>query len=487
MIKTKDNELKKFKRILIILFVSNVVLLITYKTYLFPILIKITSAKVDNIDVQYYSKIFNNLHFVIIAFIILITLVLVYYEKIKRYLLNVLLNNNLLIFCIAFNIFFQLLLLIFVTTQPISDSKHHIDNANRLYETRSYINSSGNLTAFWTIGLPAYLVFLKIISSDFITSAKLINILISSGLIIVCYNIFRRYLDLKSLNIFLILFTLFPNNLFSSNVILTDYPFTLLLWSSIFLLLKMKQSSRLIYPILTGILLACASYLRPAGIILPLVFAGILIFYLYPARIRNAFLMLIIFILFLLPWGVRNFNIFHTIVPISTNGGYIFLMGNHEASSGGVNFDFEYNLSNPNEAEESKKAYIKAFNDIINNPIESIVRIPKKLIQTYYRGDSSITWAFKLFEKDIPSVIISAIFYLTNLFFYSIILINILVFFIHRKKINLTKYVELFIITIYIFLILIVYVGSERYHIPLIPIHIFLVAKYFESKSMSIV
>lgn len=73
MIKTKDNELKKFKRILIILFVSNVVLLITYKTYLFPILIKITSAKVDNIDVQYYSKIFNNLHFVIIAFIILIT------------------------------------------------------------------------------------------------------------------------------------------------------------------------------------------------------------------------------------------------------------------------------------------------------------------------------------------------------------------------------------------------------------------------------
>jgi hypothetical protein len=197
--------------------------------------------------------------------------------------------------------------------------------------------------------------------------------------------------------------------------------------------------------------------------------------------------MLIIFILFLLPWGVRNFNIFHTIVPISTNGGYIFLMGNHEASSGGVNFDFEYNLSNPNEAEESKKAYIKAFNDIINNPIESIVRIPKKLIQTYYRGDSSITWAFKLVEKDIPSVIISAIFYLTNLFFYSIILINILVFFIHRKKINLTKYVELFIITIYIFLILIVYVGSERYHIPLIPIHIFLVAKYFESKSMSIV
>lgn len=473
-------SLTKFKNVLILLFISNIVFLCIYMFYLLPVVTKITSAKSDPMDVQYYWNIFSNMHYAVLVVIIIVLIIITFYEKIKRYLLNVLSNNNLLIFCIFANIAIQLLLLIFVTTQPISDSKHHIDNANLLFTTGSYINSYGNPTAFWTVGLPAYLVLLKFFTSDFILAAKLLNIIISSGLIFFSYQIFKEYLNIRSLNIFLIIFTLFPNNLLSSNIILTDYPFTLLLWFSIFLLLKMKQNSLLLFPLSIGILLGCATYLRPAGVMLPLIFAGIIFFSRYPARLRNASILLNIFLLILLPWGIRNFNLFHNIVPVSTNGGYIFLMGNHEKSNGGVNFNFEYNFSNPNEVEESNKAYAKAFEDIINNPIESIIRIPKKLIQTYYRGDSSITWAFKLVKKEIPPVIISAIFFITNLLFYLILLLNIFVIFLLRKKINMTKYIELFVVIIYMFLILIIFVGSERYHVPLIPIHIFLAAKYFE-------
>ena len=155
-------------------------------------------------------------------------------------------------------------------------------------------------------------------------------------------------------------------------------------------------------------------------------------------------------------------------------------MGNHKNWTGGVNFDFEYNFSNPNEAEESRKAFARGFNDVINNPIQSLVRIPQKFLHTYYRGDSSITWGFKVTKKYLPDFVKSLIFYITNLMFYTIILLNIYIVFLFRKEINFKKYAELLIISIYIFLIIMVFVGSERYNIPLLPVHFFLVAKYFE-------
>ena len=192
--------------------------------------------------------------------------------------------------------------------------------------------------------------------------------------------------------------------------------------------------------------------------------------------------MLTVFLSIMLPWGIRNFNVFHSIVPVSTNGGYIFLMGNHKNSSGGVNFNFEYIFMNPDEAEESRKAYSRAFRDILNNPMQSLIRVPKKILHTYYRGDSSITWGFKKTEENFPSLLKSIIFYLTNLMFYFIILLNIYVILLRRKEINFKKYTELIVLSIYIFLIMIIFVGSERYHIPLLPIHIFLAAKYFEAR-----
>lgn len=477
-----NRYLSYFKNILILLLLSNLIFLFIYKIYLQSFVIEITSSKKDIMDVEYYKVIFNNLEYAVIIVIVFIGIVLVGFEKIKNYFIKTLSNNNLLVFCIITSITIQLLLILFITPVPISDSKHHINNANLLYESGSYINSTGNLTAFWTVGLPAYLVFLKSFSSNFILTAKLLNILISTGLIIFCYFVFKNYLTPYALNLFLIILTFFPNNLLSSNNILTDYPFAFFLWGSVLMMFKMHKKSSVALPVLIGLFFAFASYLRPAGIILPFIFGGILLLKKYTAGRINCFIMLTVFLLIMLPWGIRNYNLFHSFVPVSTNGGYIFLMGNHKNSSGGVNFNFEYNILNPNEADESRKAYSRAFNDILNNPFKSLVRFPRKILYTYYRGDSSVTWGFKQVEENIPGIITSLIFYVTNLLFYFIILLNIYMIFSYRKRINFKKYSELCVLSIYMFLILIVFVGSERYHIPLIPVHIFLVAKYFDSK-----
>lgn len=472
--------LNNFKNILKLIILSNLLFLVIYKVFLHSFLIHIVYGKEDIIDIKYYSTIFDNLEYAIILVTILVFSLLIYYNRLKN--IFYLPNRKILFFCIGSTIVIQLVLLLILTPVPISDSKHHIDNANLLYETGTYINSAGNQTAFWTIGLPAYLAFLKSFSADFILTAKLINILLSIGLIISCYFVFKNYLTPRALNVFLIIFTFFPNNLFSSNIILTDYPFAFFLWASILIMFIISNKASLWLSVLMGIFCALASYLRPIGIVLTFIFAVILFFKYYPIGINNSLVMFTVFILILLPWGIRNFNLFHSIVPVSTNGGYIFLMGNNKNSSGGVNFNFEYNFMNPDEAEESKKAYSEAFSDILNNPLQTLIRLPQKILHTYYRGDSSITWGFKKTEENLPALIRSIIFYLTNLMFYLIILLNIYIILLRRKEINFKKYTELIVLSFYIFLMLIVFVGSERYHIPLLPIHIFFAAKYFEAQ-----
>ena len=197
--------LSNFKNILKLIILSNLLFLVIFKVFSQSILIHIISGKEDIVDIEYYTGIFKNLEYTIIIVTILIFIILISYNRLKN-ILN-LPNRKILFFCIGSTIVIQLALLFILTPEPISDSKHYIDNANLLYETGTYVNSAGNLTAFWAVGLPAYLVFLKSFSADFIFTAKLINILLSIGLIISCYFVFKNYLTPRALNIFLIIFT----------------------------------------------------------------------------------------------------------------------------------------------------------------------------------------------------------------------------------------------------------------------------------------
>jgi len=153
-------------------------------------------------------------------------------------------------------------------------------------------------------------------------------------------------------------------------------------------------------------------------------------------------------------------------------------MGNHSNSNGNVNFNFKYDVSKPNEVEESLKAYSKGFESIIDDPLQAIVRSFKKIFFAYIRGDSSITWSLKKTENNINPVFLSYAFFLTNYFFYVIILFSFFSFYSLFKKDSsklnsILKYVYIFFISL-----IIIYVGGERYLIPILPIHFFLASNF---------
>ncbi len=473
----KSNQ-KKSKYLLAILIIVNISFLFLYELFFKIIFLEKIAYHPEEISIYYYSSIFENLHiaiiFVILCLIIVYALIGRFNEIINRYSEK----KHVLYIAITANVIIQFAILLFIKTEPISDSIYYINQAERFLSTGNYINETGDKTAFWPVGLPAILSVLNVLTENPLLLFKIFNVLVSTLTIIILDNVFRDKLTKKQRIIFLFLYVLFPNNLFSVNTILTDFPFTLLLW--LVILIVQKDLKFLYGIIIIGVITALMSYLRPTALLFPLIF--FLYYYkkhTFDIAVKKTSIIVFTVFLLLSPWIYRNYVVFDSFVPIATNGGFNFLMGNHKYSNGGLNFNFDYDISNPNEVQEERKAYKKGINDIIENPVKALLRIPLKIFHSYKRGDSSVTWSLKKTENEIHPIFLSIVFYFTNLFFFIIIILSI----IPLYKILINKYEGNFflllkIIFVFFVLIIAIYVGGERYIIPIIPIHFFAASKF---------
>lgn len=460
------------------LIASNILFLLLFQYSLKPKLLTKLSNNPELIDIPYYYSIIQSLHFAIILVLFILIIILLFKGWIRTFFDYLSSIKNIVYYFIGLNVTIQLILFFSIDTIPISDSKYYIEHAQRLTATGNYLNELGSKTAFWPVGLPALLAGMKFLFGDFIIAIKLFNIFINSSLILLLYKLFQKELTNKQMLLFLLAYTLFPNHLFSANVILTDFIFSFLFWLVLLLIVKRDNSFYLI--VIVGIAIGIMCYFRPTALVMPLLL--FLIWYKKDgfkfSAGRIVFISFII-LLTLSPWIYRNYKVFQDFVPVSTNGGFNFLMGNHVNANGGLNFDFEYDHFN-NEVDESNKAYKKALNDIVDNPINSLIRIPLKIFHSYKRGDSSITWALKNTSNRINEILLSIIFYITNGMFYLFVIISI-VSYLRIKKIihNQALRWALNLTLIYFITLLILYVGNERYVITIVPIHLFYFSRNF--------
>jgi 4-amino-4-deoxy-L-arabinose transferase-like glycosyltransferase len=331
------------------------------------------------------------------------------------------------------------------------------------------------------VGYPAYLALLKLLFGNTILAARVLNIVITLGLVIASVVVFRPWLGPRERIVFILICAFLPNLVFSANVLLSDYLFALLLWLAVLIYLQRERFP--VSLIAVGFLLAVMSYIRPVGLLLPLVFLYSL-WREHDLKVYrfSALAGLLVFVATLAPWTVRNYSVFHTLVPVSTNGGYNFLMGNRCGAPGGVNHDFPYGRENSNEAEESAKAVTAGIHEIVRHPGEAFVRLAAKVFELYRRGDSSLSWALKRTENPLPPFLLSFLFCTTNIISYFIVYISILTL-VGRFVFKNSPPIPSVVVHIFCCFILVtlVFVGSERYLIPIFPVHLFLFAQFLST------
>ncbi len=467
-----------FKQIFFSLLILSVCFLFIYHFYLKELLLNYFRRSPDYLDKNYYSGIFNNLEYSISFSLIILFFVGFYSDKILLRIKGLSLNK-LFFYLISFQCLIQILNIFLIDTIQHSDASFYLIYGKKLAETGNYLSPQGYPTAFWPIGVPAMIAFFVKLGLEPAISFQILNIILSALTLLVLYKIFSRLLSKEQLKYFLIIYVLYPNNLFSTQSVLTEIPFIFLVCLSLLLFIKAEEINYKVLMLIIGVIIGIATLIRANSILFVLIFAILILKYFNKEKIKSLCLLLVGFVIVITPWTVRNYTHFKSLVLSSTNLGYIFLMGNHKNSLGNVNFDFTYDFNNKNEADESTEAIKKAILDLKSEPFEALIRIPKKIFWSYWRGDHAVTWALKETKSDTNDKVKSFVFYLCNFYFYTVLVLSIIGFYNYWNRKDYRLEVS-FMILFYLLnlLLIIIFVGNERYIYPVFVVHLFFMIKY---------
>lgn len=149
----------------------------------------------------------------------------------------------------------------------------------------------------------------------------------------------------------------------------TENPFVLLLLCSFLFLLKTIEYPSTSHLLLSSLFLALTALTR--SVILP--FAGVAILYLFYVHGKRTWLVVIIFILLISPWMIRNSLLHHRLTGIETSMGYNLYLGYHPQGNGSFVFGPSMDLLTiMDDAERDKIGMQKALGFIKAQPARVI-------------------------------------------------------------------------------------------------------------------
>ena len=225
----------------------------------------------------------------------------------------------LILFVFLFGATISLSFLFFGPTFPITgDSEGYNALALNLVSGKGF--SLDGLTPHAS-DVPGYPLFLTAIYKIFghnYDAVRIIQVLLLAGIGVLIYLIGRRYLGFGSYLAALpaILVVIWPYFVLYTTLILTEITYVFFLIVAVISLLEFHRSFSKKSATAAGISLAAASLIRPVVFFLPV---WLIFFYLLFKRnkgiIKKQLLLIIIFVLAMSPWTIRNFIHFHEFIP----------------------------------------------------------------------------------------------------------------------------------------------------------------------------
>ena len=402
-------------------------------------------------------------------------------------LLNFLINNLAFIIILSLGILLRILWIINIPTIPVSDFKLYYEGAASIAKGSGYL-IYGYPSAYEPIGYSMFLALLFKIFGTNILIGKVANLFLASISLIFIYLIakisFKK--ELFAL-ISMLLLAVLPLHIMYTSVLSTEIIFTTFLLAVTYLIMLPK--SKMWKYIVLGVLLGLSSLIKPYMMVFQ--FA---IFTLELIEIKNVkrclahFLLITVFMVITIsPWTIRNYSLFHKLIPISTNGGYNLYVNNNPYANGSWQDPFKIPESpllsykhisddfwDEVKVDEAGKKY--AFKWIVHNPADFAKVGFKKLDNVFIKYDDGYWSTMKLENNKILSSaavfssINKIIHLITMLFVFAFIFLLILRLIVKRTLDHLSL-VLLMNITFYI-LITFVFEGQPRYLFPLWPLFI---------------
>lgn len=301
---------------------------------------------------------------------------------------------KLILIVFSIGLLLRLSWLIYVQPVPFSDYAGFRDVAKGLLVHHQF--GYPKPSAYRLPMYPVFLSFLMIISTNNLW-LSFCNIILSSLLIIFVYLIAMQLTDNIIISLLGALFyAINPTFIFLAPVLASEHLYAALLFFGLFILCqKGKPSIRII---LSGIALGLASLTRGEGIFFIPTF--LIVGYFIMKKYKFVYLRLAFFILIcvivMLPWYIRNLNIFGPGVGISTTGGINFYLAHNKYGYGWFRDFKEAELKGLSDIEMHKRGLKLGLNYIIKSKKSEFLKgVFKGTLRHYsassYALDSSLS------------------------------------------------------------------------------------------------
>jgi 4-amino-4-deoxy-L-arabinose transferase-like glycosyltransferase len=238
------------------------------------------------------------------------------------------------------------------------------------------------------------------------------------------------------------------------------------------------QSQQAPFVVLSGVALGLAALTRPMILLLPialLIYSQLKLSDLKRVTLY-AGLLGVPMMLCILPWTLRNYNVFGRFVPISTNGGYNLLISFSEQSSGEhvsgqtariVELGERHGWD---EVQRDRAARNEAITFIKEDPVRAAMLAPMKVFHLFRDDVSGIIWNFTETSRPSPHwlrwllLIAAQVYYVLVL---GLALTNI----VFRESLAAYRWYGLLLTPVLYWVAFhLAFFGDDRYHVPILPL-----------------
>jgi hypothetical protein len=387
--------------------------------------------------------------------------------------------------CFALFIGLRASLILLVPVEMSSDAAWYLGRASGIARGEGY-TEGGYPTAYWPVGYPGFLSVLFYLFDRGLLAGQAANLLMAAGTFFLQLELTRRIFHSEAAaRLGVLLLAIYPNNIAYTSFILTEIYFTFLLLLGVYLYITQRGWIGVFF---SGLVFGLATLTKPQIIFFPLILVAFQLISLHGrtnAReiIVKGLAIYLVILAVLIPWAIRNTQVFGQLVLISTNGGATLLTGNNPSADGGFiendSLVAQRNFSVRDQVESDRRARQLALEWIRDNPGRFMQLIPLKIWHLWAKNGEA-EWAYQMGYPHYQQnwQIFRTVRWI-NQIFYTLLLASALasaVLLVLMKKGRTNGPAEAwpwvlvgYCLMIYLTLISAVFSGQPRFHFPAMP------------------
>ncbi|MBU0621572.1 MAG: glycosyltransferase family 39 protein [Gammaproteobacteria bacterium] len=300
---------------------------------------------------------------------------------------------------------------------PVSDSNAYDVFAQNIAAGQGFSWKSGELTAYWAVGTPAVYALIYSIFGHTYVPIVVLNIIVGLGTVALAMSLARRWLGPVPAVLTGWILAIWPLMIQFTTILASEMLFNFCVLAA-FWVATMPGWKWLPRAVAAGVILAAAVYIRPIALLLAPVI------YFQEAVIQRRLIRAgaacavscVVMIALILPWSLRNLEVFDRFVLVSTNAGTNFWMGNNPETTGSYMPEPETGIVN--EAERDIYLKHKAWEYIGQEPLAFVSRTLKKAVLLHDRESIGVVWNEKGLEQSFGRLVLLPLKLISNIYWW---------------------------------------------------------------------